>query len=166
MRSRIMLHGLSCSPMRRNTSFPEVEQSSLTGAIATSEFFSCTSSRGVMRATATFDISRSMSPIISSCCFSSSRPSVSRKKCSTTSRRLLICGTSFSGNSSQRRSSRAPIGDRVRSITESRLLPSSHIESRSSRLRTVNLSRRTYRSSSMRDSAVICPMWVCWVMSR
>ena len=139
----MVLHGLSCSPRALSTALSAFSHSCLIGSMAPSAFLSCTSSRGVMRPTATLEMSRSISPISSSCSFTSSRPSRSLKKYSTTSRRLLICFTSLSGNNIQRRSKRAPIGDIVRSITDSRLLPSSHIGSISSRLRTVKRSSRT-----------------------
>ena len=66
----------------------------------------------------------------------------------------------------QRFSKRAPIGLIVLSITLSRLLPPSFILPISSKLRTVNLSRRTYLSSSIRDNEVICPICVCCVIVR
>ena len=65
------------------------------------------------------------------------------KKYSTASSRRLIFFVSLNGNNIQRRNIRAPIGDNVLSITDSRLLPSSFIGATSSRLRTVNLSSLT-----------------------
>ena len=62
--------------------------------------------------------------------------------------------------------SEEPIGEIVLSITSNKLVPSSFIVPTSSKLRTVNLSKRTYRSSSIRDKAVIWEICVCWVWSR
>ena len=89
-----------------------------------------------------------------------------RKKYSTTFNRSSIGFLSFNGKTIQRFSRRAPIGLTVLSITLSRLLPPSFILPISSRLRTVNLSRRTYLSSSIRDNEVICPICVCCVIVR
>ena len=63
--------------------------------------------------------------------------------------------SSFKGKTIQRFNRRAPIGLIVLSITLSRLLPPSFILPISSRLRTVNLSRRTYLSSSIRANEVM-----------
>ena len=69
-------------------------------------------------------------------------------------------------DTTHRLSIRAPIGVTVRSITSSRLFPPSFIGESNSRLRTVNLSNRTYRSSSIRDSDVMCEICVCCVISK
>ena len=79
----------------------------------------------------------------------------SRKKYSTTSKRSLIGFTSLRGNTTQRLSNRAPIGQMVWSITSSKLVPPSFILPNNSKLRTVNLSRRTYLSASIRANEVI-----------
>ena len=155
MRAAISRHGFSWCPMAESAASPEDVHISFMGVMACRASFTCTTSRGVMRPAATFDTSRSRSPMRSRRDFSSSLSSGLRKKCSTMSRRPFMALTSFSGNSSQRLSMRAPIGDTVRSMTSSRLLPSSAKESISSRLRTVNRSRRTYRSSSMREMELI-----------
>ena len=74
--------------------------------------------------------------------------------------------SSFKGNTSQRRSNRPPMGDTVLSMTSNSDLPSSCMGWTNSRLRIVNLSSRTYLSSSIREIEVIWPIWVCWVCSR
>ena len=85
---------------------------------------------------------------------------------STPFNRSSIGFTSFNGKTTHRLSIRAPIGVTVRSITSSRLFPPSFIGESNSRLRTVNLSNRTYRSSSIRDSDVMCEICVCCVISK
>ena len=143
MRERMPSHGLSCSPIARSVGSSEARQRSRTGPMAESAWRSCTSSRGLTRPTATLEISRSRSPICSSCERSVSRSSGLRKKYSTTSRRWLMAATSLSGKRIQRRSRRPPMGLTVRSRTSSRLLPSGAMALTSSRLRTVKLSSRT-----------------------
>ena len=143
MRSRIRVQGFNCSPRLCNTSHAACWQYCLMGSMACRALLSCTSSRGVMRPTAALDVRRSRSPISSRRSLISSRPSGSRMKCSTTSRRRLMALTSCSGKSTQRRIMRPPIGEMVRSMTSSSDLPSSLMGATSSRLRMVNLSRRT-----------------------
>ena len=82
------------------------------------------------------------------------------------SKRSLIGFSSFNGNTNHRRNNRPPIGLTVLSITSSSDLPSSCIGWTNSRLLIVNLSRRTYLSSSIREIDVIWPIWVCCVCSR
>ena len=166
MRSRMDLHIFSCSPIRFRLALSASIQASLIGSIACKATFNATTSRGETRPTATLEIIRSKSPIRCNCSSINSLKSGWRKKYSTTFRRSLIGNTSFSGNTNQRFSKRAPIGLIVLSITFSRLLPPSFMLPISSRLRTVNLSRRTYLSSSIRAREVICPIWVCCVMIR
>ena len=101
-----------------------------------------------------------------SCSSVSSRNSGSRKKYSTMSRRSVIWRWFFSGKTSQRRSMRPPIGVTVWSTTLRSDVPSSCRVCTSSRLLMVNLSSRTYFSSSNRAIEVMCEMWVCWVISR
>ena len=74
--------------------------------------------------------------------------------------------TSFKGKTSQRLSIRPPIAVTVLSMTLSSELPSSCIGDTSSNERIVKRSRRTYFSSSMRDSEVMWLICVCWVSSR
>ena len=88
-----------------------------------------------------------------------------RKKYSTTSSRPLMGFTSFRGIPSNA-SAGGPHRLIVLSITSNKLLPPSFMLPISSRLRTVNLSRRTYLSSSIRASEVICPICVCCVIMR
>ena len=143
IRSRMEVHRFRCSPMRRRLSFSAFRQAFFIGSMAWSAILSCTTSRGEIRPTAAFEMIRSKSPI--RCIFSSikSLNSGSRKKYSTTSNRSLIGFTSFKGNTIHRFSIRAPIGLMVWSMTSSKLVPPSFILPISSRLRTVNLSRRT-----------------------
>ena len=61
----------------------------------------------------------------------------------------------MNGYMNQRLSMRAPIAVTVRSITSSSDTPSSCIDCNSSRERIVNLSNRTYLSSSIRRNDVI-----------
>ncbi len=166
MRSRIIAQGLICSPIARSGSEPACINASLTGSIAVRAWRSCTTSRGVIRPAATLDISRSRSPVCSSCSRRSSLSPGFLKKYSTQSSRSLMSWGSFNGNVTHRRSIRAPIGLTVLSITSSRLFPSSPNEQSNSRLRMVNLSRRTNVSSSIRLSRDICPIRVCFVISR
>ena len=63
--------------------------------------------------------------------------------------------SSFRGNTIHRRSSRPPIGVTVLSMTSSSEMPPSCMVFTSSSERMVNLSRRTYFSSSMRERRVI-----------
>ena len=166
IRSRISWQVFNCSPMRQRVGSLLASQTCLIASTARSATFSCTTSRGVTRPTATFEIIRSKSPICSNCVSNTSFISGSRKKYSTTSSLSSIGLTSFRGNKTQRRSIREPIGDIVLSITFKRLVPSSFIGETNSRLRTVNLSKRTYRSSSMRVSEMICWICVCSVISK
>ena len=166
MRSRMDWQTLSCSPMRFRLALSASRQACLMGSTACRATFSATTSRGLTRPTATFDRMRSRSPMRCSCSSTRSRKSGWRKKYSTTSRRSLMGRTSFSGNTSQRFIRRAPMGQMVLSMTLSNELPPSFIEPISSRLRTVNLSSRTYLSSSMRASDVMWPICVCCVMMR
>ena len=156
----------NCSPIRFRLALSACMQAAFIGSIACRATFNCTTSRGDTRPTATLEMMRSRSPIRCSCSSISSLNSGSRKKYSTTFRRSLIGFSSFRGNTIQRFSIRAPIGLMVLSITLSRLLPPSFMLPISSRLRTVNLSKRTYLSSSIRDNAVMCPICVCCVISR
>ena len=155
IRSRIEIQRFNCSPIRFRLALSACRQASFIGSIACKAIFNCTTSRGDTRPTATFEIIRSKSPIRCSCSSISSLNSGSRKKYSTTFKRSLIGFSSFNGNTIQRFSKRAPIGLIVLSMTLSKLLPPSFILPISSRLRTVNLSIRTYLSSSMRASEVI-----------
>ena len=143
IRSLIEEQGLSCSPIRFRTGSSEDEQICCIGSIADRATRSCIISRGVILPTATLEIIRSTSPISMSCCSISSLMSGSLKKYSTTFNRSLIGCTSFKGKTIHLFSRRAPIGLVVRSMTSSKLFPPSFIVFNNSRLRTVNLSRRT-----------------------
>ena len=143
MRSRISVQGLSCAAIRCKTSSSDDWQQSRIGSMAARATRSCTVSRGVMRPTATLEMRRSRSPIRHSWRSMSSLASGWRKKNSTTSCRSRIGPVSFRGKVIQRFNNRAPIGHTVRSMMSSRLFPPSFIVESSSRLRTVNLSRRT-----------------------
>ena len=136
------------------------------GSIACKATFNWTTSRGDTRPTATLEIIRSRSPIRCSCSSISSLKSGWRKKYSTTFKRSLIGFSSFKGKTIQRFNRRAPIGLIVLSITLSRLLPPSFILPINSRLRTVNLSKRTYLSSSIRANEVMWPICVCCVIVK
>ena len=109
---------------------------------------------------------RSKSPTRWSCSSMSCRKSGCLKKYSTMSSRSLIRDTSFNGNTIHRRNIRPPIGVVVRSMTSSSERPSSCMGCKSSSERMVNLSRRTYFSSSRRFKDVMWLMLVCWVSSR
>ena len=160
------VQALSLSPAMARLLSEEDEHISLMGAMALSASMSCTISLGVTRSVDTRPAMRSRSPI---CCRHSSMRSRSsgwRKKYSTTSWRCAIFFTSLRGKTIHRRSSRAPMGLTVLSMTVKRLVPSSFIGARSSRLRVVKRSRRTYRLSSI---CVMLRMWetcVCCVCSR
>ena len=157
MRSRIEIQRFNCSPIRFKLGLSACRQASLIGSIACKATFNCTTSRGETRPTATFEMIRSKSPIRCNSSSINSLKSGLRKKYSTTFNRSLIGFSSFNGNTIQRFSRRAPIGLIVLSITLRRLLPPSFMLPINSRLRTVNLSRRTYLSSSIRANEVICP---------
>ena len=156
----------SCPPIWFRLALSASIQASLIGSIACRATFRATTSRGETRPTATLEIMRSRSPIKCNCSSITPLNSGFRKKYSTTSSRPLMGFTSFRGNTIQRFSRRAPIGLIVLSITSNKLLPPSFMLPISSRLRTVNLSRRTYLSSSIRASEVICPICVCCVIMR
>ena len=153
--SRISSHRLICSPTLLRTSLLACSQAVLIGLMAWRAIFSCTISLGVTLPTATFDTTRSRSPIRWSCSSSSSRNCGSRKKYSTTSSRSLIFFSLFSGNTTHRRNNLLPIGDMVLSMTSRSDFPSSFIGDMSSRLRSVNLSSLTYFSSSILEIDVI-----------
>ena len=89
-----------------------------------------------------------------------------RSRASTTSSRLFIFSTSFSGNTVQRLSRRAPIAVFVQSRMSISDFPSGFIVLSSSSERIVNGSMWTNLSSSMRDIVVMCPSCVCCVISR
>ena len=153
--SRLILSRISSQSERRSprpfsTSLVASRQAALIGCTASKAFFSCKTSRGDTRPTATLETMRSKSPTRCICSSTSCRKSISRKKYSTTSSRSLMAFSSFSGNTNQRRSIRLPIGDTVRSITSRRLRPSSCMGCTSSRERMVNLSSLTNFSSSIR----------------
>ena len=166
MRSRNCSQTFRRSPTLCNASLAACRQAFLMGSMACNATFICTISRGDTRPVATFEMIRSKSPIWCNCSSIHSRKSGSRKKYSTISRRWLMGFSSFKGNTSQRRNRRLPIGDTVRSMTSNSDLPSSCMVLTSSSERTVNLSRRTYLSSSMRASVVICAICECSVCSR
>ena len=157
--SRIEAHGLRFSPILRRLSLSAFRHAFLIGSMAWSAIFNCTTSRGEILPTAAFEMIRSKSPISCNCSSISSLYSGCRKKYSTTSKRSLIGFSSRKGKISHRRRRRPPIGLMVLSMTFSRLIPSSVILSKSSKERTVNLSIRTYRSSSIRDNEVIWAIW-------
>ena len=149
MRRLTASHEFNCSPRACKVGRSAARHICFTGSIARSAFLSCTISRGDILAKEILDVSLSISPICSMYERISSRCSGCLKKYSTTSRRLFISCTSFSGNKTQRRSRRAPIGVTVRSMIFSKLLPSSEKLSISSRLRIVKRSNRTYLFSSI-----------------
>lgn len=116
----------------------------LSVSIAESEFFSCTSSRGVTRWAAMREAMRSRSPTIETCSRTASARSASCVKRSTTSSRSLIRAGSLIGMAIHRLSSRPPMGVSVRSITSAKLhFSRAPFEEKSSRLRIVNLSIHT-----------------------
>ena len=143
MRSRNSGSGLSRSPIFLMEGSSECVQAYFSNAVLSSAPRSCCNSRGLTRPVATFDTMRSISPTFGNSISQRSRNSGSRKKCSTPFCRSSISPTARRGNSTQRCSSRAPIGVSVRSMTEKSEAPPSHIGSTNSRLRMVNLSRRT-----------------------
>ena len=125
--SRMFGHGFNCSPMRRNPSLSLARQASLIGRIAPKATFSCTTSRGVTRPTATLEITRSKSPMTDIFTSSVSFKSGLLKNSSTILRRSSIGFTSFNGKATQRFSRRAPIGVMVRSMMLTSVLPPSCI---------------------------------------
>ena len=155
MRAAISSQTFICSPTLLSASFFACSQAVLTGFKACKAVFKATTSRGVTRPTATFEMIRSRSPTLWNESSISSRNSGSRKKYSTISSLSLIGFCSFKGKTTHRFSNRAPIGETVLSITSQRDLPSSCIGYNNSSERTVNLSSRTYFSSSIRASEVM-----------
>ena len=143
MRSRNSGSGLSRSPIFLIEGSSECVQAYFSSAVLSSAPRSCCNSRGLTRPVATFDTMRSISPTFGNSISQRSRNSGSRKKCSTPFCRCTMSPTARKGKSTQRCSSLAPIGVSVRSMTEKSEAPPSHIGSTNSRLRTVNLSRRT-----------------------
>ena len=143
MRWRRVVQASSCSPMWRILSCADCLQAFFSTTTVSSAQRSCCISRGLMRPVATFDTMRSKSPTLPSSISQSSRNSGSRKKCSTLSSRRSMSCTDRSGKSIQRRIKRAPMGESVRSSTESSEVPSPWLVEISSRLRIVNLSSRT-----------------------
>ncbi|OPZ26536.1 MAG: hypothetical protein BWZ00_01639 [Bacteroidetes bacterium ADurb.BinA174] len=143
MRSRITGQGFNCSPISLRLVFSDARNASRTGSIAVNATFNWTTSRGEILPTAALEMIRSKSPISESFSSSNRFNSGSRKKFSTTSSRFSMGLASLSGKTIHRRNMREPMGEMVLSSTSSKLFPPSFIVEISSRLRTVNLSRRT-----------------------
>ena len=154
--SRSSLHSSNFSPSARRFSSSAWVHTSLIGSSACRATRSCTISRGEMRPMAPFVTKRSKSPISVRCSAMMARSSGCRKKNSTTRCRACMRAGSLSGNTIHCRIRLAPIGVIVWSMMSSRLLPPSFIGLSNSRLRTVNLSKRTYRFSSSRLNDVMC----------
>ena len=166
MRWRSSVQGASFSPMARMLSCGDDKHTFLSTITVSKAARSCCISRGLIRPVATLETMRSRSPTLPSSISQSSRNSGWRKNCSTLSRRVLMSLTERKGKSTHRRSWRAPMGVRVRSSTWRSERPSPWLVLTSSRLRMVNLSRRTKRSSSMRVMRVMWSVWWCCVWSR
>ena len=126
--SEITAQALSWSAIFFKVRLSLSEQACFIGSIAFNATLSCTTSRGLIRPTATLEIIRSKSPINAIFCSSSWRKSGFLKKYSTTLRRSLIGLTSFNGKASQRFNILAPIGLMVLSITSNSVLAPSFIE--------------------------------------
>ena len=164
--SEIIAHALSWSAIVFNVVLSASEHAFFIGSMAFNATLSCTTSRGLILPTATFEIMRSKSPIKAMFCSSNNFKSGCLKKNSTTLSRSLIGFTSLRGNANQRLSIRAPIGLMVLSIMSSSVFPPSFMVPYSSKFRTVNRSNHTNRSSSIRESWVICPVCWWWVWSK
>ena len=143
MRSLISEQGSSASPQARSTALSDAIERVRIRPMASKARLSCTTSRGETRPTATLEMIRSTSPTSASCPISASRSKASPASKATASCRRLISASSRSGKSSQRFSSRAPMGEVVSSIVSRRERPPSLIDRTSSRLWTVNLSSLT-----------------------
>ena len=122
------LHVLSCSAMFTSASHFVVLQSDLRGSMALKAFLRWTTSRGFILLTATFETSRSRSPICLINPDISSMRSLFPTRYCTISRRSFTGWISFKGSEIHLLRSLPPMGEMVRSITSISVLAPSNGE--------------------------------------